>query len=473
MPVIPVYTGYYPRAAFLRFHDRLQRWAVMICHRRAGKTVAAIWDLIEKALAFVIPAGFDGPGRFAFMAPSRVRAKEIAWDYLKRFAGKIPGIKTNESELYVEFPNGARVTLYGAENERGMGLYLDGIVYDECDDIPPSVDAVVEPSLSDRRGWTVHMGILRGRHNLFDRHEKLKNRPEYFTMYLRASESGIMPQEELDRLKQDAPIGIGEAAYQLQYELDASASIANAIYGKEMDALRRDNRLRPINADPGAPLFTFWDIGHSDQADHWACWLVQFQGRDIVLLNYLARTGQIPAWYAAKMREWEDRYQKRIQMHYLPHDAKNRNAVGKTHLDYLREAGMDRLAVVDRTPNLWDSIHHLQRLFPRIFINSPECDKYWMLGERKMPSGVDCLDFYRKKEEAVSGIIRDVPVHDDYGHGADGLRTLSEASRLGMIEGTSDTAEEGRAENRGPRVILAGYNQQPLRRWQKTRVLKM
>ncbi len=33
---------YKPRDVFLDFHDRTQRWAVIIAHRRAGKKVACI-----------------------------------------------------------------------------------------------------------------------------------------------------------------------------------------------------------------------------------------------------------------------------------------------------------------------------------------------------------------------------------------------------------------------------------------------
>jgi hypothetical protein len=41
-------------------------------------------------------------------------------------------------------------------------------------------------------------------------------------------------------------------------------------------------------------------------------------------------------------------------------------------------------------------------------------------------------------------VIRDEPVHDQYSHGADALRTLAEAHRLGMLEGSSSTAKENR-----------------------------
>ena len=38
---------YCPRKAFEPFHDRPQRWAVLVCHRRAGKTTATINELIR------------------------------------------------------------------------------------------------------------------------------------------------------------------------------------------------------------------------------------------------------------------------------------------------------------------------------------------------------------------------------------------------------------------------------------------
>ena len=41
---------YKPRDVFLDFHDRQQRWAIIIAHRRAGKTVACINDILWRAL---------------------------------------------------------------------------------------------------------------------------------------------------------------------------------------------------------------------------------------------------------------------------------------------------------------------------------------------------------------------------------------------------------------------------------------
>jgi hypothetical protein len=72
---------YKPRAAFLPFHQRTKRWSCLVAHRRAGKTVAAINDLIRAAVTSKSPMP-----QFAYIAPFRSQAKSVAWDYLKHFS---------------------------------------------------------------------------------------------------------------------------------------------------------------------------------------------------------------------------------------------------------------------------------------------------------------------------------------------------------------------------------------------------
>jgi hypothetical protein len=55
---------YKSRPVFEGFHERRQRWACIVAHRRAGKTVAAINDLIRAALRCKKPEP-----RFAYVAP--------------------------------------------------------------------------------------------------------------------------------------------------------------------------------------------------------------------------------------------------------------------------------------------------------------------------------------------------------------------------------------------------------------------
>ena len=147
--------GYAPRGAFVAFHQRRERWAALVCHRRAGKTVACVADLVDAALRCT-----RENGRFAYIAPFYTQAKDVAWVYVKQMSAPIPGVVINESELRVDYPLGARVRLYGADNaDRMRGLYFDGVVLDEPADMRPSVwGEVVRPTLSDRRGWASFIG---------------------------------------------------------------------------------------------------------------------------------------------------------------------------------------------------------------------------------------------------------------------------------------------------------------------------
>ncbi len=110
-----------PRKQFRPYLERDKRWACVVAHRRAGKTVGCIMDLIIKAIKHK-----GKEPRFAYIAPTYTQAKDVAWAYLKEYTSAIPGIVKSESELTVTFPhNGARIRLYGAENyDRLRGLYL-------------------------------------------------------------------------------------------------------------------------------------------------------------------------------------------------------------------------------------------------------------------------------------------------------------------------------------------------------------
>jgi len=96
---------YTPRKAFSPFHNRTERWACLVAHRRAGKTVAAINDIVRAALM-----SKDEYPLYAYIAPYRSQAKSVAWDYLKHFAA--PVLKSsNEAELTVELVTGAKIRL--------------------------------------------------------------------------------------------------------------------------------------------------------------------------------------------------------------------------------------------------------------------------------------------------------------------------------------------------------------------------
>src|SRR5262245_27556718 len=174
---VEIVIPYAPREQFRPFHDRTERWSCIVAHRRAGKTVACVNELIKAALTCE-----KSDARFAYLAPYHAQAKDIAWDYLVRYSAPIPGLNVNISELRIDYPNGARVRLYGAENaERMRGLYLDGVVIDEPADIDPRVwPEIIRPALSDRQGWAIWIGTPKGRNAFHEIWTRAKEEKDWF-----------------------------------------------------------------------------------------------------------------------------------------------------------------------------------------------------------------------------------------------------------------------------------------------------
>jgi phage terminase large subunit len=149
---------YQPRQQFLPYHNRTQRYAILICHRRAGKSTAAINDLIRRAIE-------KPDSRWGYIAPFYSQAKDVAWEYLKFYSAPLLADTPNESELRVDLVNGARIRLYGADNaERLRGLGFDGIGADEFADWRSGVwSEVLRPALADRQGVVTFIGTPKGK----------------------------------------------------------------------------------------------------------------------------------------------------------------------------------------------------------------------------------------------------------------------------------------------------------------------
>jgi hypothetical protein len=266
---------YKPREVFKDFHYREQRWSVIVAHRRCGKTVACINDIIRKALMEAKP-----DGRYAYVAPYYAQAKTIAWDYLNRFSAPAQ-VKANQSELWVELDNGARIRLFGADNPDAMrGLYLDGVVLDEYADMKPSIWGVVlRPLLADRQGWATFIGTPKGHNQFWDLYNNATKDDAWYVKTLRASQTHLLPESEL----LDAAKMMSQDQYLQEFECDFESAILGAFYGKEMRLLTDQGRVTHVEHDPMFKVHTAWDLGYSDDT---AIWWFQVVHGEIRLLDY-------------------------------------------------------------------------------------------------------------------------------------------------------------------------------------------
>ena len=390
---------YRPRPIFEDFHKRKQRWAVIVAHRRAGKTVACINELIVKALLEK-----KSNSRYAYIAPYYAQAKSIAFDYLMQFSEPFR-VKHNVSELWVELINGARIRLYGADNPDALrGLYLDGLILDEYADMKPSVwGSVLRPLLSDRMGWAVFIGTPKGHNAFYDIYQYASlNRDDWYCKTLRASQTNIIPQPELD----DALRSMTVDQFQQEFECSFEAAILGAIYGTELRLITDAGRITKVEADPMYPVHTAWDLGVGDST---AIWFYQVLGQGIRIIDFHEDSGEGLPYYAKILDQRGYKYGD----HWAPHDIQVRElGSGKSRIETAKMLGIQFRIV----PNLSidDGINAVRNTIPRCWIDAKKCEL-----------GLQALRNYRKEYDDRRQEYKPRPLHDWSSHAADAFRYLA------------------------------------------------
>lgn len=397
-PVREVVIPYRPRAVWLPYHQSAARWRVVVAHRRAGKTVAALNGLIRTALTC------DRPNpRCAYVAPYLGQAKAVAWDHLKRFTAPIPGASWNEAELRCDLPNGGRIRLFGADNPDALrGLYLDDVDCDEFGDWDPRAwTEVIRPALSDRQGRATFTGTPRGRNSFFELRERAgRGEPGWALWELKASQTGLLSEEELA----DARGSMEPQAYAREYECSFDAAVEGAFYAAELGKAQAEGRLCRVPVEPLARVDTWWDLGIDDAT---AIWFVQDVGPERRIVDYLEVAGEGLAQIVRRLEARDYRYGR----HVLPHDAEARElGTGVSRVETLRVLGLRDVQVVPQQ-TVADGINAVRLMLARCWFDAERCGR-----------GLEALKQYRREWDAKRQVWRERPLHNWASHAADAFR---------------------------------------------------
>ena len=396
---------YKPRPLQADMHKELKRWNVLVMHRRFGKTVWAVNQLIKTTLTCPLPRP-----RTAFVAPTFAQAKRIAWDYVKYYAGVIPGVTFNETELRADFPNGGRLMLLSAENPDALrGIYLDECVFDEFGMQNPRVwGEVVRPALSDREGSACFLGTPAGHNHFFDLLETAKSELEnksddWYFKICKASETGIVKEGELEA----ARIQMTPEQYEQEYECSFTAAIIGAYYGKLLADAEDAGKITRVPYDPMYPVHTAWDLGVNDST---AIWFAQvFRGGAVNVIDYYESSGVGLDHYSDILSKKDYNYGD----HLAPHDIEVRElGSGKSRLETAYSLGI-KFKVIPKM-KVADGINAARMLIPRCYFDRDNCAE-----------GLDYLRQYRQEWDEKKKVFRDRPRHDYTSHAADAFRYLA------------------------------------------------
>jgi phage terminase large subunit len=392
---------YKPRDQIRAFHDRKERFAIIVAHRRFGKTVAAINDLIRSCFEI------DRPNvRVAYIAPYLSQAKAVAWDYALEFTRDIPEIKVNHSELRIDFLNGARFRLFGADNYNAMrGLYFDAVVLDEMADFPASAwSNVIRPALADRRGSATFISTPKGKNEFWELWHEAQDDPNWFTAMLKASDTSILDQEELDEARRT----MGDDRYEQEFECSFEAAIRGAYYAQEMKDAGNDNRITRVPYDPALGVITAWDLGIGDSTSIWFSQVLSTGETRII--DYYESSGVGLDHYAKVLSEKGYHYEQ----HILPHDVQVKElGTGKSRLETLDALGIRNITIAPKL-SVDDGIQAARTLIARCWFDEENCGR-----------GIEALRQYRREFDEKMKTWRGRPLHDWTSHGADAFRYLA------------------------------------------------
>ncbi len=385
---------YAPRDHFLPFHESKKRWSVIVAHRRSGKTTAALNHLQRDALSI-------SNARFAFIAPTYKQAKNIAWDILKFYAQPIPNHEFNESELTAKYPNGSKITLYGADNPdslRGIGLW--GVVFDEYSQQPSNIfGEIIRPALSDHKGYGIWIGTPKGKNDFWQLYQKAEQDETWFRTLLTVDDTKVLAEDELA----DARKTMTEDEYLQEYMCSFEAAIKGAYYSQQLSKARAEKRIGIVPYDEILPVNTYWDLGIGDST---AIIFEQRYGKERRFIDYYENSGEGLGHYA-KVLQSKDYY---YGTHYAPHDIEvTELGTGKSRKEIAAELGI-QFEVLPRLP-VEDGINAARMKFNTLWIDEEKCARL-----------LHCLSLYHKEWDDKRGEFKNKPFHDFTSHAADALR---------------------------------------------------
>ncbi len=391
------------------------------------KLFLSVNHMIKHALTCPLPRP-----RVALVAPTFSQAKRISWDYVKYYAGVIPGVTFNETELRADFPNNGRIMLLSGENPDALrGIYLDLCVFDEYGMQNPRVwGEVVRPALSDREGAAIFLGTPNGHNHFYEiltqaKHETEEGSDYWYWKIAKASETQLVKDTELDAAKSQMTL----EQYEQEYECSFTAAIVGAYYAKLLVDADDSGRVTRVPYDPAYPVHTAWDLGINDSTSIWFAQV--FRSGAVNIIDYYESAGVGLDHYADILKQKDYYYGD----HLAPHDIEVRElGSGKSRLETAYSLGI-RFRVIPKM-KVADGINAARLLIPKCHFDKDKCR-----------DGLEMLRQYRQDWDDRRKVFRDHPRHDYTSHCADSFRYLA--------IGLENRASVGRPSQK---VAISEYN---------------
>ena len=229
--------------------------------------------------------------------------------------------------------------------------------------------------------------------------------------------------------------------------------LEGAIYAKELRKAYAENRITDVAFDPALPVFTSWDLGHTDDTAIW--WYQVALGEFHIIESYASSGGSLSEYAtqilgvaaqidlvdqdvvvklgkdaSEELQEMAEkikyRREYRYERHYLPQDARAKTlaAKGKSIIQQLAAAlTLQKMQIVPDI-GVESGIQAARMMFNRCWFDKEGCDP-----------GLKALRRYQRQLQEDAKSFKKIPHHNWTSHFADAFRMLAvSAQNVAKVE---------------------------------------
>lgn len=211
------------------------------------------------------------------------------------------------------------------------------------------------------------------------------------------------------RLLKDQWLERDPEGYETVWEGKCRPAVEGAIYRKEIEAMTREKRVRPVPYDPLLKVHTVWDLGWNDKT---SIICAQRVGGELRIIDFIEDSHQTLPDYVQelKTRRWN------WGTDFLPHDGASARleSSGLSAQDILRKLGRETQIIPKG--DVEAGIKAARVTFSRCYF---DVDRTTEL--------VNHLKRYRRQINSVTNEAGG-PLHDEHSHAADAFRYLAQVA---------------------------------------------
>jgi hypothetical protein len=378
----------------------------VVAARGIGKTIAAMQMIIHRLLS-------GKPNeRAVFFSSTLGKAKHSTSPFMRAKMLEYPAgfLKYNRQEQLYAFNVGEGDTrelkLLSYENiDSGRSFHPHTIVLDECASMPMGMfDETILPMLPDDGSdcRLLAIGTAQGHNKFYELWKRGADSafPDWESYRIKATDCEIFDREKILNKKMNMSV----AAFAQEYECDFNANVlVNSVFGEYINRYTEKNISDLHDYDPSLPVWTSWDLGHSNQT---SIWFFQVRGDVVTFIDFFEDSGKDVTHYANEVLAKPYNHCKAI----LPWDAGTKNIRSPVTISQMLYTYDIKNEVLSNT-SVKAGIDSARLLLKTARFNKTKCR-----------IGLHHLRSYKFKINYKTGVDNQTPLHDEHSDASDAFR---------------------------------------------------